>query len=106
MASSLPLGVNLVGLWLAQHSNWHGGTYGDSGDLSPLSFGKCVDPIPIRGAVYTQQILETFKFENVPPGLTVTKKNSLDFEKESFFAHSLTKTHCSNIINLDSRFGF
>ena len=62
--------------------------------------------IPIRGVVYTQQILETFKFENVPPGLTVRKKNSLDFEKESFFAHSLTKTHCSNIINLYSIFGF
>ena len=49
VASSLPLGVNLVGLWLAQHSSWYGGTYWDGGDLSPLSFGKSFDPILIKG---------------------------------------------------------
>ena len=51
VASSLPLGVNLVGLWLAQHSNWPGGTYWDGGELSTLNFGKSIE-----GAVYTQQI--------------------------------------------------
>ena len=57
VASSLPLGVNLVGLWLAQRSNWPGGTYWDGGDYSPLNFCKCIDPISIRrGAVYTQKI--------------------------------------------------
>ena len=51
VASSLPLGVNLVGLWLAQHSNWHGGAYWDGGDVSPLIFGNFFDPILIKGGI-------------------------------------------------------
>ena len=50
VASSLPLGVNLVGLWLAQHSNWYGGTYWDGGDLSALTLGRYINPIPIKRA--------------------------------------------------------
>ena len=29
-----------------------GGISGDSGDLSPLSFGKCFDPIPMRAKLW------------------------------------------------------
>ena len=53
VASSLPLGVNLVGLWLAQRSNWSGGIHWDGGDYSPFSFCKCIDPISIKGGQFT-----------------------------------------------------
>ena len=33
-------------------SSRHGGTFGDSGDLTPLLFGKHINPIPIRRAMH------------------------------------------------------